>query len=289
MMLRTLDLTALRAVIAVADCGSVTRAASLLNLTQSAVSMQIKRLEDSLGQPLFDRAQRRMALSAAGERLSVIGRKMLHLNDEALTELGLIAGQEELTLGLPSDLVSPHMPVILRDMAAACPQLQLNLVVDLTRNLLQRFAAGEMDVILTTETAPGPLGEILARRQLVWIGRPEIEAVPDRPLRVALGKNCIFRPVALAALEKAGLPVIEAIDGDSETVIEASVAAGMAVTVRLEGKSVDGCTYLSGAQGFPDLGHSNICLYRREAGSGNAGGSEARNLLVSELRRLYGS
>ena len=282
-MMRTLDLTALRAVIAVADCGSVTRAAALLNLTQSAVSMQIKRLEDSLGQALFDRAQRRMALSAAGERLALIGRKMLSLNDEALAQLGLLARLEEISLGLPADLVSPHMPVILRDMAAAAPQLQLNLVVDLTRILLPRFAAGEMDMILTTETRPGPQAEVLARRKLCWIGRPETQLYPDRPLRVALGKNCIFRPVALAAMERAGLPVIEAVDGDSETVIEASVAAGMAVTVRLEGRTFEGCIELGEGYGLPDLGEISICLYRREGVA-----SEAGALLVAELRRLYG-
>ena len=83
--MRTLDLTTLRSFVAVADCGGVTRAAGVLHLTQSAVSMQLKRLEESLDISLFDRSGRGIALTAAGEQLLAYARKMLDLNDEAVT------------------------------------------------------------------------------------------------------------------------------------------------------------------------------------------------------------
>ena len=86
-MPRNLDLSALRSFVTVADVGGVTRAAGYLNLTQSAVSMQIKRLEDSLGMSLFLRAARKLALSPEGEQLLSYGRRMLALNDEALSAL----------------------------------------------------------------------------------------------------------------------------------------------------------------------------------------------------------
>ncbi len=86
-MPRQMDLTALRSFVAVTDAGGVTRAAGFLNLTQSAVSMQLKRLEDALGVDLLDRSGRGVALTAPGEQLLGYARRMLHLNDEALARL----------------------------------------------------------------------------------------------------------------------------------------------------------------------------------------------------------
>ncbi|MEM8633227.1 MAG: LysR family transcriptional regulator, partial [Pseudomonadota bacterium] len=109
-MMRTLDLTALRALVAVADSGGVTRAANLLNLTQSAVSMQMKRLEQAVGLPLLEKSGRRVVLTSAGDQLLGYARRMLALNDEAITRLTAPAYEGTLTLGVPHDIVFPHIP-----------------------------------------------------------------------------------------------------------------------------------------------------------------------------------
>ena len=109
-MPRTLDLTALRSFAAVADCGGVTRAAGLLNLTQSAVSMQLKRLEEGLGTELFDRSGRRLVLTQQGEQLLGFARRMVALNDEAVAQLAHGEEQTEIRLGVPSDIVHPAVP-----------------------------------------------------------------------------------------------------------------------------------------------------------------------------------
>ena len=116
-MARNLDLTALRAFTVVADTGGVTRAASLLNLTQSAVSMQIKRLEDALARPFFFRSSRRLSLTPEGEQLLSYARQMLALNDEVLARLNDSAFEGELRLGVPHDIVYPAIPAILKKMA----------------------------------------------------------------------------------------------------------------------------------------------------------------------------
>lgn len=104
-MPRNLDLTALRSFVAVADCGGVTRAAGALNLTQSAVSMQLKRLEESLDTKLLDRSSRQISLTAAGEQLVSYARRMLELNDEVYARLTATEFEGEIVLGVPHDIV----------------------------------------------------------------------------------------------------------------------------------------------------------------------------------------
>lgn len=282
-MARNLDLTALRAVVTVAETGSVTRAAQVLNLTQSAVSMQIRRLEEMLGQQMFTRSQRRMTLSPAGDRLVDYGRRMLRLNDEALCSVGAEEGIQNLRIGVPHDIVAPQIPAILRLMTLGWPRLRIVLTVSNTAQLLVAYAEGALDMILTTEPRPGPQGEVLALRRLVWLGVPGLQARTDQPLRVALARACGFRPVALAALDAAGYIPEDAVEGDSDIVIEATVAAGIAVTARIEGLAIAGCEELGAASGLPELGHTAICFYDRTELSG-----EAIEALRKEIRLAYG-
>ena len=282
-MARNLDLTALRAVVTVAETGSVTRAAQVLNLTQSAVSMQIRRLEEMLGQQMFTRSQRRMTLSPAGDRLVDYGRRMLRLNDEALCSVGAEEGIQNLRIGVPHDIVAPQIPAILRLMTLGWPRLRIVLTVSNTAQLLVAYAEGALDMILTTEPRPGPQGEVLALRRLVWLGVPGLQARTDQPLRVALARACGFRPVALAALDAAGYIPEDAVEGDSDTVIESTVAAGISVTARIEGLAIAGCEELGAASGLPELGHTAICFYDRTELSG-----EAIEALRKEIRLAYG-
>ena len=159
-MAKNLDTSALRAVVAVADAGGVTRAAGLLNLTQSAVSMQIRRLEETLGVLLFDRSARRMHPSSEGEKLISYARRMLELNDEALMRLAPQSFDAELRLGVPYDIVAPQMPEILRQLSIGWPRMRINLVSSYTKTLKEKFAAGEFDLILTTEYPPPEGAEI---------------------------------------------------------------------------------------------------------------------------------
>ena len=171
-MPRNLDLTALRSFVAVADAGGVTRAAGFLNLTQSAVSMQLKRLEEALGLPLLDRSRRQIALTSAGDQLLGYARRMLALNDEALSRLTDPAHEGEVTLGVPHDIVYPSIPRVLQQFHAEFPRMRINLISSKTIILKEMFARGEVAVILTTEDGPGPGGETLGSAPLIWVGAP---------------------------------------------------------------------------------------------------------------------
>ena len=282
-MPRNLDLSALRSFVTVADVGGVTRAAGYLNLTQSAVSMQIKRLEDSLGLSLFLRAARKLALSPEGEQLLSYGRRMLALNDEALSQLASTCCQGEIRLGVPHDVVYPVIPGILRRMAQAYPRVRINLVSSFTLLMKQDFARGGFDVMITTEEAPDAGAEVLSSRGLVWVGAQEGNAWQRRPLRLGFKDTCIFRPHAQAALEAAGIPWEMATGGESEQAVEATVAADLAVSVRMLGSIPDGMAPIAGDIQLPPVGEMKLALYRA-----NRRADEAVDLLVNELRCAYG-
>lgn len=283
-MPRNLDLAALRSFVTVSEVGGVTRAANFLNLTQSAVSMQIKRLEQSLGQQLFLRAAKKLVLSPEGEQLLSYGRRMLALNDEVLARFSDDSCEGEIRLGVPHDIVYPAIPGILKRMAQAYPRLRVNLMSSFTALLKPEFARGEFDVILTTETLPDAQAEVLSERQLVWVGAADGSAWQRRPLRLGFKDSCIFRPETQAALDLAGLPWELATGGESEQAVEATVAADLAVTARMVGSIPDGCVVIAGDNILPKLGQMQIALYRSQRRK-----DEAMELLLSELRCAYGA
>lgn len=281
-MIRNLDLVTLRSFVTVADAGGMTRAAGLLNLTQSAVSMQIRRLEDSLGLQLFCRTARRLALSAEGEQLLTYARRMLDINDEALARLTAEVYEGELRLGVPHDIVYPQIPGILQRFAMLYPRMRINLVSGFTTVLKTGFERGEFDFILTTEDYATDGGETLMECDLVWIGAPGGTAAQRRPLRLAFEERCRFRPTAIAALDRAEIPWEMGFDGQSEHVMEATAAADLAVTVRIDGAVPMGCARVPAEAGLPDLGRTQICLYRATGGN-----REIRDALTSALRQAY--
>ena len=233
-MPRNLDITALRSFTAVADEGKVTAAAARLNLTQSAVSMQLKRLEEALNQPLFDRSGRGIALTAEGELLLGYARRMIALNDEIWTRMTDEQFEGELTFGVPHDIVYPHVPVVLRRFAREFPRVKVTLNSTFTTALKSDLERGRADLILTTEKETPPGAEVLEQSQLVWIGARQGEAWKGRPLKLAYERNCIFRPIVQSALDDAGIPWEMAVDSDMTRSVEATVSADLAVHSQIE-------------------------------------------------------
>ncbi|MFV0512171.1 MAG: LysR family transcriptional regulator [Jhaorihella sp.] len=275
--MRNLDITTLRSFVAVADSGGVTRAAGFLHLTQSAVSMQIKRLEETLGLNLLDRAGRGIALTASGEQLMGYARRMVALNDEAIGRLTDQAFEGEITLGVPRDIVYPVIPRVLQRCNAAFPRVRVQLVTSYTTRLKEMFGRGECDLMLTTESTGGSECETLAELPLRWIGAPGGSVWRQRPLRLAFGRRCLFRPKAIAALDAAGIDWEMAVDSDSDRTIEATVSADLAVSAVLEGTEPSHLTRIEHGGALPDLPAQKINLYG--AGSGDPIAEELADLL----------
>jgi DNA-binding transcriptional LysR family regulator len=265
---RNLDLTALRAFVAVADAGGVTKASGYLNLTQSAVSMQLKRLEEMLGVGLFDRSTRRLILTGAGEQMLGYARRMLELNDEVLTRLTASDYEGELTLGVPHDIVYPAIPQVLHRLAVDFPRVKVQLMSSYTERLKRMFARGELDAILTTEADCDARGETLITRPLVWVGAEGGQMWKQRPLRLAFEHACIFRNSVQAALDRAGIPWEMAVESDSIRTVEASVSADLAVHACIEGTEPPYVECVSHGGALPALPEIRINLYRSELNQG---------------------
>lgn len=262
--MRNLDITTLRSFVAVADNGGVTRAAGFLHLTQSAVSMQLKRLEDLLDLQLLDRSGRGIALTASGEQLLGYARRMVAMNDEVMARLTDQAFEGEVNLGVPHDIVHPVIPRVLQRFNASFPRVKVNLTDSSTRRLKEGLARGEYDLILTTESTAGTGGETIHRMPLRWVGALNGSAWRQRPLRVAFCRQCIFRGEATAALDAAGIAWDMAVDSESDRTIEATVSADLAVTVLLEGTEPSHQELLDHGGSLPALPEQNINLYGAE-------------------------
>jgi len=261
-MIRNIDLTALRSFVTVAETGGVTRAAHQLNLTQSAVSMQLKRLEEMLQLPLLDRAGRGVALTAHGEQLLGYGRRILALNDEVISRMMDDGYEGEVRIGVPHDIVYPHMPHILRRFDRAFPRVKIHLLTWNTALLKDMIGRGEIDLILTTEAGADPDAEALERQRLVWVGAPGGIAWRGRPLRLAFEQQCLFRPWAQKALDDAGIGWESAVDTRSTRTVEACVSADLAVHAMLEGGVSPHLEPVSHGGALPELPASQINMYR---------------------------
>lgn len=281
-MPRNLDLAALRSFATVAETGGVTRAAARLHLTQSAVSMQLKRLEESVGQPLLDRTGRGVQLTGQGELLLSYARRMVALNDEAWGRLTGRDFEGELTLGVPADIVYPHIPVVLGRFAREHPRVKVTLVSSYTRKLHALRTRGEADLILTTEGAEDQGGETLEVAPLVWVGAPGGSAWRARPLRLAFEDNCIFRGPVTTALDAEGIEWEMAVTSESTRSIEASVSADLAVHAAVETSVTDRFEIIRHGGALPDLPMVHINMYRAEGAQ-----SELTERLAGFVREAY--
>ncbi|WP_424928577.1 LysR family transcriptional regulator [Amaricoccus tamworthensis] len=275
-MIRNLDITALRSFVAVADSGGVTRAATMLNLTQSAVSMQLKRLEETFGQSLFDRTGRGIALTASGEQLLGYARKLVAMNDETWGLMTNQAFEGEISFGVPHDLIYPHMPAVMQRFAVEFPRVRIQLHSLYSTILKEKLRRGDMDLILATEETTDPGGEVLASDRLVWVGAKNGQAWRQRPLRFAAVNHCIFRRVAVDALARSDIQWESGIDAISDSAVNAGVQADLAINVQLPSAVPPECEIVADNGALPELPVFHVNMYI---------GNTPRSVLAEHLAR----
>jgi DNA-binding transcriptional LysR family regulator len=235
-MRRDIDIGLLRAFIAVVETGSVTGAAGLLNLTQAAVSQQVKRLEDLFGTALFERHHKRLSLKPAGERLLAHAQRLIALNDEVWGTMSAPAYEGEVRLGVPHDLVGPYLPPILKRFDQAWPRVRVSLKCATTPLLQQLLHKAQLDLILTTEPRCRAGGETLMEDDLVWTGAINGTAHLREPLPLSLGDStCEFRPSVLKSMAESGRDWRPVCEVSSMEALFASIEADLAVGAFLRG------------------------------------------------------
>lgn len=259
-----IDSLLLKSFIAVAETGSFSQAADIIGRTQSAVSLQIKKLEDSLGCALFDRSNRKVTMTEQGELFLGYARRMIELQWEAYSRLNEPEIAGDISLGTPEDFATHYLPKILSSFALHHPQVQMNVECDLTLNLLNGFKKGKFDIILVKrdpEKVKG--GTRVWREPLVWAALEGYK--PKEPVQLVLSPQpCIYRARALAALDRVRRPWNIIYTSPSLAGTIAAVRAGLGITVLPATMIPDGLVSLRGSYRLPALMHSEIALMKKD-------------------------
>jgi DNA-binding transcriptional LysR family regulator len=262
MSVPSLDPDLLRAFVAVADLRSFTRAAAVLNRTQSAVSLQIRRLEDRLGAELFTRTKAKVDLSSAGEELLGYARRILSLNEEAIGRLAERKVEGMVRLGVMDDYGAFVVPPLLAGFLAGYPRIHVEMETGLTSFMPARLGEA-YDLVIAMHAQGHGDGEFLRREQAVWATGASQQAEQQDPLPVALyPQGCLFRKWAIKALDAAKRPWRLAFVSHSLAAVESVAAQGLAVTVVKAGTFPPKLRPLSDRDGMPQLPAADICLHR---------------------------
>ncbi|MBU3029890.1 LysR family transcriptional regulator [Paracoccus marinaquae] len=203
--MRNLDIATLRSLQAVAEYGAVTRAAEALNMTQSALSMQVKRLEEVFDRPLLEKQGRGVMLTDFAHLLLTESRKLVAQNDAIIARFTGVQPDCRLRVGLTTDWPTLHFTQAVRRFREAHPNVEMVLTDGVSVDLRKQFERDELDVILTTEAACGPDGTTLMHIPLIWVGANAGMAWQQRPLRLTNGLWCAFLKLAITALDRAGI------------------------------------------------------------------------------------
>ncbi|SDR35930.1 DNA-binding transcriptional regulator, LysR family [Pseudomonas grimontii] len=257
----SIDTEVLRTFVAIADQGGFTRAGELVNRTQSAVSMQMKRLEeDVLQRKLFERDGRQVRLTPEGQVLLGYARRILKLHSEVFNTLREPHMVGLVRIGTPDDYVMRFLPGILKRFSKAYPLIQIELHCESSRVLMQR-----RDLALTViSREPGKeIGELLRTERMVWAAAPcfcveEHDAVP---LAVS-GADCVYTQWTRTALDATGRDYRLAYHSTNVAAIQAVVSAGLAAMICMESLVTDDLRILGSDEGFPPLPSMNLHLLR---------------------------
>ena len=282
---RDLDVGLLRAFVAVAETGRMTQAAKVVHVSQSAVSQQIRRLEELLELTLFERRSDSARLTPDGERFFNRAQRLIALNDEILGDMRGTDFTGEVRFGVPHDVVGTMLPAILRLFRQEHPNVLVTLVSDMTSALRTLLRDRKVDLALMTEEAHGGADQYLMTDKLIWAGAREGDAATRRPLSVALGEeSCGFRASAVEALDKAGIawrPICQV--GSLEPVF-ATLEADMAVAPFLSRTVPDRLAILK-EPGLPPLPSFHINLRLPSTGVTPAARELARHIREGFERR----
>ena len=278
-----LDLDLVRTFVAVADMRSFTRAAERLGRTQSAVSLQMGRLEDRLGRRLLARDPRQVTLTAEGETFLPRARQILRLNDEIVGQLDGDDLEGEVRLGSPEDFATVHLPGILGEFTQAHPRVALSVTCDLPLNLMDRLREGALDLALVKREPLGPdLGVRVWREPLVWVAADPgvLDRATAAPLVVA-PSPCVYRKRAISALERLGRPWRIAYTSPSLAGQHAALRAGLGLTVLPLEMAPPDLIRLDETHGLPALADAEIALMRAPAAQPRAAEALRRFILSS--------
>jgi DNA-binding transcriptional LysR family regulator len=258
-----IDIDQLRTFIAISETGSFTRAADVVHKTQSAVSMQMKRLEERLGRPIFARDGRASKLTEDGERLLDYARRIVKLNIEALAAFSDAELTGRVRLGVPDDYADRYLPEIMARFSRVYPGVELTVTCEPSTELFQRIDANDLDLAIVTDCGSARASESFRRERLLWVTSSRHPTHLEQPLPLALGRTtCGWRRAAVECLDTIGRPYRVLYSSANAGAVAAAVLSGLAVSVFPESGLRTGMRVLSATDGFPELPSCRVGLIR---------------------------
>jgi len=256
-----LDPDLLRTFLAFADGGSLARAAEVVGRSPSAVTAQMQKLEEIVGEPLFLPAGRGRTLTDTGQELVGHARRILDLHRAALLSLKGGRAEGRLTVATTQDFAEHGLAPLLRLFAGTHARLRLNLRIGRSAELTGAFEAGEIDVLVTMRARPSADEVAVIREPMVWLAGADGLVRPDGELPLALlDPPCGFRDAALTALERAGRRYRIAATSQSLSGLRAAVGAGIALTARTVRWAGNGIAPAPAELGLPELGEAAFAI-----------------------------
>lgn len=255
-----LQIDYLRTFIAVAETKGFTRAGNRVNRSQSAISMQIKRIENEIGHPLFDRIGKSIKLTPTGDRLMKHARKIVAAHDEAVSALSKPGIKGHIRFGSPEHYTTGILPRVLARFAASYPEVLVEMHCENSDKIITAVDKGDLDIGICTRISE--IGQVLCHDPMTWISDPGFVIQKDTPLPLALfEEDCIFRMWALEALEKSGMPYRIAYVSRSISGILDAVRAKLAIAPIVQSNVPPDLAMVGIEQGLPGLPVSHIALY----------------------------
>jgi DNA-binding transcriptional LysR family regulator len=259
---KKLDLDVLEMLVAVADTGSFVRGAESVHRSPSAVSMQIKVLEEALGKPLFVRSTRNVAITAEGKTLLDYGRRMLEMREEAWASVVRPEIKGRVTIGVPDDYVSSLLPQVLSKFAVTHPRVEIRVIGLPSSALAPLLKDNTLDLACMTRTK-GIAGEFIRYEPMVWAGSPTRKVWTERPLPIAVfAQGSTARAHAISALQRENIKYRMSYESPSLLGLISMVEAGLAIATLAKCSLPSHLVELSQNEGLPQLEPLEVVLAR---------------------------
>ncbi|MGV7246449.1 LysR family transcriptional regulator [Caballeronia sp. M23-90] len=250
----SLEIDLLRSFTVVAEVRTLSHAASRIGRTQSALSQQMKRLEEIVDQPLFQRTGRGVVLTNPGERLLIHAQRILRMHDEAMADLSGKGLSGTIRFGCPDDYATVFLPHLLRQFSSRHPDALVEVVCAPTPRLLEQLDMHALDLAMISLPESAPNDDIIRREPLVWVGYPGLDAAHFDPLPLALSDpDTLDHVAACEALQRAGRAYRIAYASSSLAGLTALVRSGQAVAVITQTAVAPDLCILNGDPGLPAL------------------------------------
>ena len=262
MIERPLDVAAVRAFVRIAELGSFTRAAEVLQTTQAAISLKLKRLEDRLGFRLIERTPRYVELSARGAAFLGQARELLAAHDRALSAAA--EGRQRLAVGISEHVAGPELPALIARMNAADPQLLIEIRIASSGDLLQSYDRRELDTVIVRLHAGRDDGQVLTKEKFGWFAAPDWQHRAGEPLPLAtMAQPCGVRAIAEQLLDESGIPWAEVFVGGGVMAVASAVMAGLGVAALSPRMLPFGAVDTGPRLGLPALPQLPVLLHTR--------------------------